>query len=222
MARVMFEVVSSTALTGDARPKIASLRPEIGRLTAALFILAVSVALLTLCTSAHAQATKDAKAPLLPVQIIHTPPKADVLPYPGQPVELRVLLANTRDFRDRLRVFTVMDGSYLEIAPTKSYLNEYDQPTYDVTLISPIGEVSYFFTLQLSDGRIVSSPKYTIRRSCLPNVEAAELIDISNLEARNQLLPLLEQSNALNNDLNSLERAISLVQEITTRIEKKK
>lgn len=155
------------------------------------------------------------------IKISHTPLTPDTLPFPGQPIDINVLLSGTGDFRSRLRGFAVIDGRILEVSPTRAFLNDYDQPTYEFSLISPLAEISYHFVLELGDGQFVASPRYTVRRSCIPKIEPADLVDANSLQPRDQVGALLEQSTLLNFDLQSYEQAIKLSEELIGRLDKR-
>lgn len=72
----------------------------------------------------------------------------------------------------------VRDGRLTESVVDKSYINEYEQTIYEMTIPSPLVEITYQFVVPLKDGSVVSSMRYSVRRSCIPQVDSA-LLEIS-------------------------------------------
>ncbi len=183
---------------------------------------------LTLCLLAFGllpgQLNAEAKKASQPAQVslVHTPPKPDALPYPGQTVTLIARLLNTRDTTTKLVAAVVKDGKYIQIASKDAYLNEYDQPTYEISVPAPVGEMVYQLILFPRNGENPAiSPRYVARRTCLPNVELGDAKISPELRGYQKLEKLVSESRNLENDLAGYEKVMALIQELQQRVNTK-
>jgi len=181
------------------------------------FIMAL-VLLLPSSTVAQQQAG-DKKAPAKKkprhkIQILHKAPRGRDLPDPGQPFKLFVRLKNTRSTQLVLRVLMVQDDRFRDMAFDKSYLDEYDRPTFEIDLNSPLAELQYQFLLLKPDDSILSSPPYQVSRECLPNIDVASIQMDPSVQVRERIPLLVERAAKLEKELSSYDTAIRLAQEL--------
>lgn len=137
----------------------------------------------------------------------HTPASED-LPDPGLPMKLVVRLTNTDEFSRRMRMIANIDGQVSDIPVTTSYLNRFDHPEYSVEIFAPRHQISYQFFLELTPGGIqIPSPRYSMKRDCLP-----EVLDVDpNAKIEEQGTDKL---NILNRQAASLQREIGVYDNI--------
>jgi len=177
------------------------------------FLLWLIVAALGLyCSSSTLQAQSGTRRGA--IAILHQPPSVKELPYPGQTLELSAKLTNTRSTEGQMLVALVKDGRNMQILARPGYLNERDQPTYEFEFPSPTTEVDYQLLLQLPDGSVVASPKYAMRRSCIPNVQLAPSEISQDAQGSERLRQLVVQMNQLGDDLRSYDKALQLLQRL--------
>ena len=139
------------------------------------------------------------------------------LPAPGMPFVVKVKLSNTRETERRLRAFVVRDGRITDVPPLKSYLDEYDMPTYEIQLHAPFAELSYQFVLYNPDGTFTSTPRFSVRRPCIPFVDPNTI----KLESKNQgearLESLVRLARSLESEVASYDVANKLVEELSEK-----
>jgi len=154
-----------------------------------------------------------------PVALIHVPPKPEAFPYPGQTMNLVVRLNNTRNTGQKMRLLLVKDGRLMNIPPQEGFLNEHDQPTYEIPVPAPIAEMVYQFILPNPDGSTLISPRYSIRRNCIPNIDLAGTEPAAEVQGIERLQNLVNQAKDLENDLATYDRIAKVLEQIKGLIE---
>jgi hypothetical protein len=149
--------------------------------------------------------------------IIHDPILASELPAPGSAMQLKVKLTNTRDTERKLQALITADGRLYELAPTKSYLDEFDQPTYEFDLYSPLAEISYQFILSNPDKSHVVSDRFQLRRSCIPRIDTSGL-DLEKGQGEERLHALVKTAEGLSREIATQETAQKLVDELLANL----
>ena len=165
-------------------------------------------------SSANAEKPKQQEQ----ISLLHTPKKAEELPHPGQDITLIAKLTGTRDTSLKLAAALVKDGRFMQVNATEAYLNEYDQPTYEITFPAPVAEMSYQLVIFSPDGTASMSPRYVVRRTCLPNVQLASPEIAEHLQGFKLLERLFSESVNLEHDLAGYERAMTLVDELQKKV----
>jgi hypothetical protein len=168
---------------------------------------------------AFAQSAFDASGKAR-VDIIHDPLLATELPAPGTPFQLKVKLTNTRDTDRHLSARISLDGRMHEVAPSKVFLDEYDQPTYEIDLFAPLADISYQFLLHNPDKSTALSDRYHMRRSCIPRVDTSGL-DIEKARGEEKLATLIKTAEGLAREISSHETAQKLLDELILTLEGK-
>lgn len=151
-----------------------------------------------------------------PVAIVHTPLKPDKLLNipPGQPIVLTVALANTRNLHYQLRAAVVSDGRYLDITPPEAKPDIQDRPTWNVEVSAPLAELAYQFVITSPEGTGATSVRYSVRRSCIPNVEVADIGPHPEIAGYDSLQKMYTESQNLEADIAGFERALDLIGQI--------
>lgn len=145
------------------------------------------------------------------VNFAHTPPRPQDLPYPGQSITLYAYLTNTRETRFPLRVSMSRDGRFEEVIAKDAYLDKEDRPTYEITVPAPVGEMTYQMFLVNPDGNILPSPRFAVRRSCVPQVELAQGEVPADVQGVDRLRRLVAESKGLENDLSGYNQVLRLL-----------
>ena len=171
-------------------------------------------------TVLNAEPKNTAKATRHAVGLLHTPPKAEVLPYPGQNQTLTLRLTNTRETERKLIVALIKDGRFMQVDAKNAYLNEVDLPTYDVVVPAPIAEMSYQFLLFAPDGSVQSSPRYYLRRSCVPEIDTADTKIGPEIQGYQRLEKQVHTAEHLKNDVAGYEKVMGVVEELQRKVSK--
>lgn len=179
--------------------------------------LACCLGTISCVESSVAQSTLDASGRAR-VDLIHDPLLATELPAPGAPFQLKVKLTNTRDTDRTLIARISLDGRLHEVTPTKVFLDEYDQPTYEIDLFAPLADISYQFLLHNPDKSTVLSDRYHMRRSCIPRVDTSGL-DIEKARGEEKLATLIKTAEGLAREIASHETAQKLLDELIVTLE---
>jgi len=164
---------------------------------------------------AHAQAPKDFDPP---VELFADQVGLQNLPMPGAPFTVKARLSNTKDTERRLRAFVVRDGRVTDVSPMKAYLDEYDQPTYEIQMYAPLAELSYQFVLYNPDGSFSTSQRFSVRRPCIPFIDITKV----KLEPKNQgearLEGLIKLSRGLEREIAAYDVAVKVLEDLTERL----
>ncbi|MBX7145089.1 MAG: hypothetical protein K1X79_11605 [Oligoflexia bacterium] len=176
-------------------------------------------ALLHLPTLASAQETQ--KSPIISgnVSIIHEPLLISELPAPGTTMTLRVRLTNTRDTERKIRALIVRDGRLSDSIPSKSYLDEYDQPIYEIQTNSPLMELSYQFILNNPDGSFASTERYTLRRSCVPRFDDSG-IETEGIQGEERMRALIKKAEGLAREVANYDTAQKVLEQLEEALAK--
>jgi len=148
------------------------------------------------------------------VKVIHDPPQAQDLPYPGRTLELSAQLSGTKEVDLPLRFVAVLDGRLLDLTVANSVWNYQDRPTYTFQLPAPIKELSYQFILLSKEGVVATSPNFRVRRLCLPDLEVVKGEIDENRPIGSQSIELFVTANKLDQELAAYERIYQLIEEI--------
>ena len=122
------------------------------------------------------------------------------LPLPGYPLTLTAQLVNTTDVSDVMRAFVSLDGRVMSVLPAKAYLNKYDSPEYVFQIHAPVSELSYQFVLYRKDEPALFSERFTVQRSCLPDVEPVQGSLDPELQGDELLGAMVRRSTALDRE----------------------
>ena len=180
------------------------------------------LAVLLLCLGSINLETSYAQtgSPAPAVNLLHTPLKAQSLPYPGQNLTITVKLSSSRDTNRKIVLMAVRDGKLMTVVSQPGFLDELDQPTYNFILPSPIGELSYNILLYTPDGGVQMSRRFLVRRSCIPDVQMADANIPQDLQGRERLQRLVRESASLKNDLSGYEKILALLDELQKKVNK--
>lgn len=140
------------------------------------------------------------------------------LPLPGTPFTVKVKLGNTRDTERRLRAIVVRDGRLADVPPMKAaYLDEYDQPTYELQIFSPLAELSYQFVLYNPDGTFSTTPRHTVRRQCVPFIDIEKITLEPKSQGEARLDALVKLSRGLEREVAAYDTAVKLLQSMSEK-----
>lgn len=148
------------------------------------------------------------------IGFLHEPPKEDALPYPGQSMTISAGLSNTRETRHPLKAVISRDGRFMEVPAKEAYLDKFDRPIYEISFPAPVAEVSYQLFVVAGEEDVLASPRYIVRRSCIPQVSLATGEVPSSVQGTERLQKLIEESRALENDLKGYEESLELIEEL--------
>ena len=152
--------------------------------------------------------------PAKAIGILHAPPKPNDLPYPGQPLTLVATLTNTRDTNFPMRIAVSRDGRFMEVPAKEAYLDKNDRPTYEVSVPAPIAELTYQMFVAQGEGHALSSPRYAVRRACIPQVELAAGDVPKDVQGMERLRKLVNESRSLENDLAGYQQVLKLLSDL--------
>ena len=145
---------------------------------------------------------------------LHTPPRPDDLPYPGQPMTITAAITNTKETKLPVRVAMVRDGKFVETPAKEAYLDKFDRPIYEIPTIAPVGEMIYQLILVQNDGSVVNSPRFAVRRTCTPQVDLSEGNVPTDIQGVERLRKLVIESKGLENDLNGYNQVLKTLGEL--------
>jgi len=147
-------------------------------------------------------------------QIQHTPIKSSQLPPPGTAMTITIDLSQFRGVIARERLLVIRDGKLLDVPLLEGVAEGHDSLTHNGTIQAPLVEVKYQALITLADGSTISSPSYTLRRACVPNIALASIEDPSDSSISDRLKRYVQQSRDLERDLTQYENAIALLESL--------
>lgn len=156
-----------------------------------------------------------------PVQFLHDAPQLSSLPYPGQGLRLEFQLLNTREVVHDVRVHAVIDGRLVDTLAKPGFLNEADRPTYSVEFHSPIDSLSYQAFLIGERGVILTSPNYSVRRTCNPLEKSVEESTPSGNGVAERLQAMEFAARRLEREIETYNRAFALLEDLQAHMKSK-
>ena len=154
--------------------------------------------------------------------IHHAPIKSAELPDPGTPMVLSFDLSDISGVIARERLFVVRDGKLLDANLLEGPVEGSDELSHNATIHAPLVELKYWAVVTLSDGSVITSPSFTLRRSCVPNLALASIDDPENSNIQARLERYVRQSTNLERDLAQYEQAISLLESLVSQMSEEK
>ncbi len=155
------------------------------------------------------------------IAIAHRADTLQTLPHPGKSVPLQVHLRGTRNAKFLLKTEIIRDGRRFQIDLPHGSINAFDQPEYNIEIIAPVLDVSYRFTLIDSSGKIVTrSPWHYLRRNCMPRLALANVEIEEQAPPSKKAASLREYASQLEEDIESYDNALLLLQEILPMVGK--
>jgi hypothetical protein len=151
-------------------------------------------------------------------EIIHTPIKSTQIPAPGTPMTIIIDLSQFRGVIARERLLVIRDGKLLDVPLLEGVAEGHDSLTHNATIHAPLVELKYQVLITLADGNTVSSPSYTLRRGCVPNIALASIDDPSDSSVSERLKRYVQQSRDLERDLTQYENAITLLESLVGEV----
>jgi hypothetical protein len=110
-----------------------------------------------------------------------------------------------------MRVAISKDGRFMELAAKEAYLDKRDRPIYEFTVPAPIAEMTYQMFVVQSDGDILTSPRFAVRRTCIPNIGLALGQVAGDVQGVERLRKLVDESKSLDNDLQGYQEVLKLL-----------
>lgn len=172
--------------------------------------------------SQHAVAQEN-EAPAAPsIGIFHVSEySGQEMPSPGAPLTLRAQLFNTNDVSIQLRTFANIDGSLIELTPSKVYLNRDDYPEYIIETHAPRVTLSYFFVAYGPNGNVVTSEEYTLQRPCVPTIEPVSVeIEADSNNGQERLLEYVHKNWTIEKELEAYDHAKALIDAIQKELDR--
>jgi hypothetical protein len=138
----------------------------------------------------------------------HIPPRVQDLPAPGSPMKLSFQLINTREITQLVTALVTVDGRLMNVLGSDGYLNEYDNPTFEIATNSPVSDIAYQFVVRGQDGSIATSQRYAVRRSCLPTIDLTSVAIPETVQGRERLSAIIDKTKGLERDLGMLDQTL--------------
>lgn len=172
------------------------------RILGAVLFLAVALML----PAGDARAEKKEKP-----SIRHKPMRSEELPPPGAPMVMVFDLPYADRVIARERLVVIRDGKLLDATLIEGAAPGRDTLSHNVVINAPLVELKYQAVVSYADGEVLSSPQYTLRRPCIPNIALSSIEDPGDSSIQERLTRYVQQSRDLEHDLSQYEQAIELL-----------
>ncbi len=139
------------------------------------------------------------------LKLLHKPIKASELPFPGEKLELRVLLQGLRNINLPLRAFVVSDGRLMDL-PLSGTLDEQDRVVYNVVLPAPLAEINYQFFLYRDEETVLPTQRFSIQRTCLPEIKLTDMQSGELPPGKGMIKELVARAKGLERDVKTYTR----------------
>ena len=140
--------------------------------------------------------------------------KSAELPSPGTPMVLSFDISAVPGVIARERLLVIRDGKLLDATLVEGPTEGSDELSHNATIHAPLVELKYRALITTSDGKVVTSPSYTLRRPCVPNLALSSIEDPPGSAIQERLARYLEQAQHLEKDLAQYEEALSLLESL--------
>jgi hypothetical protein len=147
-------------------------------------------------------------------RIGHTPLRSNQLPEPGTAITLSFIPDALPGVIARERLLVIRDGKMLDVPLVEGPIEGKDQLAHNAIVHAPLAELSYQALITLADGTVVTSPRYTLKRNCLPNIALATLDDPQESSVKERLERYVIQARELERELTQYDIAIGLVESL--------
>ena len=134
------------------------------------------------------------------------------MPAPGSVMTLSFDFSGISGVISRERLFVIRDGKLLDATLLEGPVEGAEQLAHNAVVNAPLIELTYWAAVTLTDGTIVTSPHYTLRRSCVPNIALSPIDDPENSSVQERLARYVQQSKDLEKDLAQYEQALELIE----------
>lgn len=150
-------------------------------------------------------------------RLVHQPVIIDQAPT-GKDLTLSVQLAGSQSTEQLLKAYIVRDGELRTLTAQNAFLNVRDIPTYEIIIPAPSEEMSYQFFMHLKDGSVISSQRYSLRRSCVtPDADMTALESIDDPYKR--LATATSQAQDLETEIDLYTKAVKVLEELVNTLE---
>lgn len=173
-------------------------------------IIKITLLTLTALQPAILFAETKPSAPALQPALVHTAPKSSELPFPGKPLTLSVRIENSRSFDLRIRLLAVRDGVLQDIPVGNPSYDKSEKIVYSASLPSPLESISYQFMLYGEGQKVNVTSRYSITRSCVPDVSLTSL-EAEPAENSNPIEESVNRAEGLKRDIQEYEEAVALL-----------
>ncbi|MBN8548591.1 MAG: hypothetical protein J0M12_04670 [Deltaproteobacteria bacterium] len=174
--------------------------------------------ILLVLLSAAPRSAFSAPSDVAPVEVFVEEMGLQNIPMPGTPFVIKARLSNTKDTERRMRAFVVRDGRVSDVAPLKAYLDENDQPTYEIQMHSPLAELSYQLILYNPDGSFSSSPRVSLRRPCVPYIDLSKVKLEPKSQGEARLETLIKLSRGLEREVAGYDASLKILEDLSERL----
>lgn len=182
-----------------------------GRLSLTIFSILLGASLSFNAAGASAEAKGKSG-------IRHVPMRSAELPPPGSPILLIFDLPPGERVIARERLLVVRDGRLLDATLIEGAAPDRDTLSHNVEINSPLVELKYQAIITYTDGEVLTSPQYTLRRPCVPNITLSSIDDPGDSSVQERLKRYVQQSRDLERDLSQYENAIELLESLVGKM----
>jgi len=129
-------------------------------------------------------------------------------------MKLSFQLRNTREITQTVNALVTLDGRLMNILGGEGYLNEYDNPTFEVVTNSPAAEIAYQLIVRSPNGTYTVSPRYAVRRTCVPKLDLTAATIPRDVPGNDRLKALVETTRALEREMAYFDSALRDIAEL--------
>jgi hypothetical protein len=158
--------------------------------------------------------TSAAAATQSEIEIHHKAPLGQELPAPAQMMTIGVELKNTKSTELKVRLIASRDGKLLDVAFPPGFLNEIDNPLYQLKIPAPSAFLSYQFVVHESDGSLSTSQRFVVQRACVPKLAVDVPSDIPDAVFRKEVSDLLVKAKQRERDTQNYDTALALLTDL--------
>lgn len=155
------------------------------------------------------------------ISLSHTPANPTTLPPPGSKIKLTTFLNGSHRFEQPMRIIVNRDHKLLDIWLPTGRLNMHERPYYEAEIHAPEHHLSYRFLWYSPDGNAITSPEYTVERTCrypltqVPSDEA--MYGSAGKGEAEETERLFHISEALSREITAYQEATRLLGELRNK-----
>ncbi len=147
------------------------------------------------------------------LSFLHKPVAPALLPPPGRPLTLELLIPKIKDLSLKVRAEVIIDNQVLDVT-LDGTLDENDRTFYRTTIRAPISDLAYRFHISGAEDKNISSEEYRIVRPCTYDQKLTDTTIAPDLAPVQLARELVRVTKGLEKDISDFSEVVEVLKAI--------
>lgn len=143
----------------------------------------------------------------------HKPLAPNLLPPPGRPLTLEILIPKVKDLSLKVRAEVILDDQLIDVT-LDGTLDEKDRTFYRTTIRAPLSDLAYKFHISGAEDKRITSEQYRIVRPCTYDQKMSDISVSHDLAPVQLSRELLRVSKGLEKDISDYGEVVEVIKAI--------